>query len=179
MKEISIHEFKNILETEKSNPQVDFINVCTPAEYQEKHICGVRSVPLDELTAHLEEFKNKKIVYVHCRSGKRGKAAIEKLQSHGIQADLINVAGGILAWDEAGFDTISLTKRLPLMRQVMLTAGLLIILSHVAAYFISTNFIFLSLFVGVGLTFSGATGWCGMAFLLAKMPWNSQPNVCK
>ncbi|MDK4530548.1 DUF2892 domain-containing protein, partial [Kingella kingae] len=27
-------------------------------------------------------------------------------------------------------------------------------------------------FVGVGLVFAGVTGFCGMAKLLAKMPWN-------
>jgi hypothetical protein len=30
----------------------------------------------------------------------------------------------------------------------------------------------LSAFVGAGLTFSGVTDTCGMAMLLAKMPWN-------
>ena len=27
-------------------------------------------------------------------------------------------------------------------------------------------------FVGAGLTFAGVSGWCGMAKLLAFMPWN-------
>jgi hypothetical protein len=26
--------------------------------------------------------------------------------------------------------------------------------------------------MGLGLINAGATGWCGMAMLLAKMPWN-------
>ena len=30
----------------------------------------------------------------------------------------------------------------------------------------------LAAFVGAGLTFAGATGFCGMARLLAHMPWN-------
>ncbi|MCD8500103.1 MAG: DUF2892 domain-containing protein [Gammaproteobacteria bacterium] len=33
-------------------------------------------------------------------------------------------------------------------------------------------FCLLSGFVGLGLMFAGITGWCGMAKLLAKMPWN-------
>jgi hypothetical protein len=28
------------------------------------------------------------------------------------------------------------------------------------------------MFVGAGLTFAGATNICGMAIVLAKMPWN-------
>jgi len=27
-------------------------------------------------------------------------------------------------------------------------------------------------FTGLGLTLAGATGWCGLALLLGKMPWN-------
>ena len=30
-------------------------------------------------------------------------------------------------------------------------------------------------FVGAGLVFGGATGWCGMAKLLQVMPWNRTP----
>ena len=46
MKHISITAFKEVIESEANNSTVDFINVCTPAEYKEKHIKGVRSVPL-------------------------------------------------------------------------------------------------------------------------------------
>ncbi len=172
MKHITISSFKEVLVTEKSNSTVDFINVCTPLEYKEKHISGVRSVPLDELESHMDEFKNKKTIYIHCRSGARGLKAVHRLEALGVKAELVNVEGGLLAWDEAGFDTISLTKKLPLMRQVMLVAGILVLLGYVASLTINTHFIFLSVFVGAGLTLSGATGWCGMAFLLSKMPWN-------
>jgi hypothetical protein len=30
----------------------------------------------------------------------------------------------------------------------------------------------LAAFVGAGLVMAGTTGWCGMARLLAHMPWN-------
>lgn len=40
------------------------------------------------------------------------------------------------------------------------------------AFFISPWFALLSAFVGCGLMFAGITGWCGMAHLLAIMPWN-------
>jgi len=175
MREISVEEFKNIIETEKNNKEVDFINVCTPTEYAEKHISGVRNLPLDEIIERAKELKSKKTVYVHCRSGSRGQHAIEKLEALNVNIDLVNVQGGLLAWMKAGFDTVSSSNRtLPLMRQVMLGAGLIIISSHVAAHFANPYYIYISLFVGVSLTFSGLTGWCGMAFLLARMPWNKQ-----
>jgi rhodanese-related sulfurtransferase len=138
MKHIDVHSFKQVLETEKNNSTVDFINVCTLVEYKEKHINGVRSVPLDELISHVSEFKNKQTVYIHCRSGNRGKKAIELLNSLGVKAELVNVEGGILAWDEAGFVTKSITTaKLSLMRQVMLGVGTIIILVYVFAYFLN------------------------------------------
>ncbi len=172
MKHINISAFKEVLTAEKSNSTVDFINVCTPVEYKEKHIQGVRSVPLDEIASHLSEFKNKETIYVHCRSGNRSRKAIEKLEELGIKAELVNVEGGIMAWDEAGYSTMSLTKKMPLMRQVFLAAGVLVVISHILASMVNGNFILLSLFVGLGLTLSGLTGWCGMALILSKMSWN-------
>jgi rhodanese-related sulfurtransferase len=172
MRHISVHSFKEVVQAEAGNSAVDFINVCTPAEYKEKHIKGVRSVPLDEIASRVNEFKGKQTVYVHCRSGKRANQAIETMHSLGVTAELVNVEGGILAWDDAGLPTYSLTERMPIMRQVLIAAGLLILISLFLAGFVHQSFIILTYVVGVGLTFAGVSGWCGMAFLLAKMPWN-------
>lgn len=172
MKQISISAFKEVIESEAGNPTVDFINVCTPAEYKEKHIEGVRSVPLDTLSTRAAELNQKKTVYVHCRSGNRGRQAIEKLQSLGVTADFVNVAGGLMAWEEAGYETVSHTNRLPIMRQVFIGAGGLVFGGILLTHFVSYTFILLPLFVSLGLLVSGFTGWCGMALLLSKMPWN-------
>lgn len=172
MKHISIGAFREVLAAEEENPSVDFINVCTPAEYKEKHIQGVRSVPLDEIQAHLNEFKDKKTIYVHCRSGRRGASAIAKLKAAGITAELVNVEGGIMAWEQAGFATLSLTTRLPIMRQVFIVMGFATLLSAIASLTLNPAFAYIALFVGLGLSISGVTGWCGLALLLAKMPWN-------
>jgi rhodanese-related sulfurtransferase len=172
MKHISISAFKEVIESEANNPTVDFINVCTPAEYKEKHIRGVRSVPLDTLETAVAEFNNKKTIYIHCRSGKRGQQAILKLQSLGVTAELVNVEGGLLAWEEAGHTTDSHTNRLPIMRQVFIGAGGLILGGVLLTHFVNDTFILIPLFVSLGLLVSGFTGWCGMALLLSKMPWN-------
>ncbi len=172
MKHISINTFKEVIESEASNKTVDFINVCTPAEYKERHIKNVRNVPLDTLQNHLEEFNGKKTVYVHCRSGNRGRQAIETLQKLGVTAELVNVEGGMLAWQEAGLETDSHTSRLPILRQVFIGAGSLTLLGLILTYFVNDTFLLIPLFVSLGLLLSGLTGWCGMALLLAKMPWN-------
>ncbi len=173
MQHISVHTFEEVLKAEKDNPTVDFINVCSPAEYREKHITGVRNVPLDELTEHAGEFQDKKTIYVHCRSGRRSQMAVEKLQALNLNAELVNVEGGLIAWEEAQFVTGKLSNaRIPIMQQVLLIAGLLVLLGTLGAIFAHPRFIYLALLVGVGLTFAGTTGWCGMATLLSKMPWN-------
>lgn len=172
MKHISVPAFKEVIESEASNPTVDFINVCTSAEYKEKHIKGVRSVPLDTLDSRVAELNQKKTVYIHCRSGNRGRQAIEKLQSLGVTAELVNVEGGLLAWEEAGFETNSYTNRLPIMRQVFIGAGAIVLGGVILTNFVDYKFILIPLLVSLGLLVSGLTGWCGMALLLSKMPWN-------
>jgi rhodanese-related sulfurtransferase len=172
MKEISINEFKTALEKESANTSFDFINVCTPAEYAEKSIPGARSVPLDTLLNHLDDFKNKKAILIHCMSGNRSKRAMELLQNAGITADIMSVAGGLLAWEKAGFPTHTSTHRMPLMRQVLLTAGLFVALSIILSILVHPNFQYVALFVGCGQMFAGLTGWCGLSYFLEKMPWN-------
>ncbi len=173
MKRISVSAFSEVVHAESQNPSVDYINVCTPMEWNEKHIPGVRNVPLDTLADHLAEFSDKRTIYVHCRSGARSLRAIETLKALGVQAELINVEGGMMAWEGAG---LPLGKgkaiTLPLMRQVMLGAGSLILISHLGSLMIDPRIGYLSLVVGAGLAVSGLTGWCGMALVLARMPWN-------
>ena len=105
---MNVSEFKDIVESSQGDSSLDFINVCTPQEYAAEHIEGVRSVPLDELEQHVPEFKDKKKIYVHCRSGGRSRMAIEHLKHMGITAQLVNVEGGLLAWGDAGYPTKSL-----------------------------------------------------------------------
>lgn len=172
MKHINVPDFKQALHVNKSDNTVDFIDVCTPVEYKDKHIAGMRNVPLDELEARKGEFLGKETIYVNCRSGNRSQQAIEKLKSLGVTATLINLEGGILAWEEQGLATKSLGEmRIPLMRQVLIAAGALILIGFFGQ-FVHSLFSIISLVVGSGLLFAGLTGWCGMAFLLARAPWN-------
>jgi rhodanese-related sulfurtransferase len=58
------------------------------------------------------------------------------------------------------------------MRQVQIAAGSLVLLGLVLSSTVAPAWILLTWMVGAGLTFSGITGFCGMARLLAAMPWN-------
>jgi hypothetical protein len=78
----------------------------------------------------------------------------------------------MMAWESAGFKTASTSSTIPLTQQVFITAGLLILLGCTLTVLHGAIFIVIPGFVGGGLLFAGITGWCGMAVLLSKMPWN-------
>lgn len=174
MKSIPVKSFKETLDAEENNSSVALVDVRSPVEYAEKHIDGVKNIPLDMLEENIEYLKAKQAIYVHCRSGKRGEKAIKKLKEFNLDAEIVNVVGGLNAWEEAGFATKShSSSSMTIMRQVFLTAGLLVLLGIILSFLLDNmNFLFISAFVGLGLSISGVTGWCGLQLLLSKMPWN-------
>ena len=50
--------------------------------------------------------------------------------------------------------------------------GVLILTGLLLGWLVAPAFVALTVFVGLGLTFAGLSGFCGMARLLALMPWN-------
>ena len=61
---------------------------------------------------------------------------------------------------------------LPIDRQVQVIIGSVTFLTTIAGYVISSKFFIIPLLLGAGLIFSGLSGYCGLAILVAKMPWN-------
>jgi hypothetical protein len=59
-----------------------------------------------------------------------------------------------------------------LERQVRIAAGTLVATGTLLGAFVSPWWLILPGFVGGGLIFAGVTDFCGMAMLLARMPWN-------
>ena len=83
------------------------------------------------------------------------------------------VEGGIEAWKKAGLPVArDRSQPIEIQRQVMIAAGSLVLLGVLLGQFVAPAFYAVPAFVGAGLTFAGTTGWCGMAKLLALMPWN-------
>jgi rhodanese-related sulfurtransferase len=171
MKNVSVHELRDVLRGEDKNVLV--IDVRTPDEHRLGRIPRVVNMPLDEIEQKVDELKKYDTVYVHCQSGNRSQRACLSLASLGLE-NIVNVEGGIGEWERLGFEVVrdGNKTRMPLMRQVLLSAGLLILLGFALAWWAHPAFLGLPLLVGAGLTFAGATGHCLMAMLLAKMPWN-------
>lgn len=81
------------------------VDVREPDEFAEVRAAAARLVPLGSIGERVEEFPRGGTVYLICRSGARSMRACEALRSVGI--DAVNVAGGTLAWVEAGLPTAS------------------------------------------------------------------------
>jgi hypothetical protein len=58
------------------------------------------------------------------------------------------------------------------MRQVQITVGAVSATGAVLALMVNPWFALVPLAAGCGLLFAGISGFCGLALVLAKMPWN-------
>jgi rhodanese-related sulfurtransferase/molybdopterin-guanine dinucleotide biosynthesis protein A len=76
------------------------LDVRRPDEYEEGHVPGAVLIPLDQLEGRRSEIPADRPLLVICRSGARSARAVEALNAAGF--DAINVAGGTLAWIDAG-----------------------------------------------------------------------------
>jgi rhodanese-related sulfurtransferase len=168
----------------RSGKKLDLIDVRAPFEYQEVHLEAARNVPLDRLDVAAvlasRQAPADEPIYTICRSGSRGRQACEAFHKAGF-TNVVNVEGGTMACLEAGIPVIRGRKVISLERQVRIAAGSLVLLGAILGAFVHPGFLALAAFVGAGLIFAGVTDTCGMALLLAKMPWNRvahQPTSC-
>lgn len=148
------------------------VDVREDFEHAEERIAGAALVPLSKFNAdEVRRLAGGKRVVFHCRSGKRSADAATRFAGDG--GSVLHLAGGIEAWKSSGMPVVRPSKAgLPVMRQVQIVAGGLVALGVGLGTTVSPWFLALSGFVGVGLMFAGISGWCGMAKLLAVMPWN-------
>jgi rhodanese-related sulfurtransferase len=149
---------------------VTVIDVREPMEYASGHITGSLNIPLSRITQ--ADLPSGPLVLV-CQSGNRSSKGLSQLLQQGHPHPVADLVGGIPAWQQAGFSLRKLTNApLPLMRQVQIAAGSLVLLGVILSQTVAPGWIWLSGFVGAGLTFAGISGFCGMARLLAVLPWN-------
>jgi rhodanese-related sulfurtransferase len=155
------------------------VDVREYAEYAGGRVNGAKLLPLGDLEKRHAELDHTKPIYVMCRTGRRSGEAQRKLKSLGF-TNVINVVGGFEAWkkEQLPFER---DEKAPwaLERQVRFVAGLLVLTGVLLSIFVHPYFVGLAGFVGAGLTFAGATDWCGMGLLLAKMPWNQRQVSCE
>ena len=150
------------------------IDIRSNDEYGRKHISGAKCIPVSELTADKLP-KNTKVIF-SCLSGMRTQSNAQNLSQCACDCGEVYILdGGLKAWEAEGLPTETNGKAtLDIMRQVQIGAGSLILIGVLLGFLVSKWFFLLSGFVGAGLLFAGLTGFCGLAVLLAQMPWNKE-----
>lgn len=141
-------------------------------EVARERIAGSVVAPLSLFEeAHLNLHPGRDVVFM-CRTGNRTGANCVRLADR-VPGEAFVLEGGLDGWKALGLPTLTDAKApLELMRQVQMTAGGLVLIGAALGLLVHPGFWGLSAFVGAGLFFAGATGFCGMARLLAVMPWN-------
>ncbi|MDO5091768.1 MAG: rhodanese family protein [Cardiobacteriaceae bacterium] len=139
-------------------------------EYARERIDGARNITPEQLQPG--QFAD--TVIFHCRLGHRTQTQAANL-ARAASGDAYVLEGGIDAWKKAGLPVVRDDKQpLEMQRQVQIAAGSLILLGFILGRWVNPGFLWLAAFVGAGLVFAGVSGFCGMALLLAKMPWNQK-----
>ncbi|WP_291430860.1 rhodanese-like domain-containing protein [Deinococcus sp.] len=80
------------------------VDVREPNEFEEIHAEGATLIPLSEFESRFAELPRDRELVMICRSGARSARAGEYLEFQGY-AQVVNVAGGTLAWVNEGLPT--------------------------------------------------------------------------
>ncbi|MEY4278326.1 MAG: hypothetical protein RL377_330 [Bacteroidota bacterium] len=98
MKTISVDDLKAKID---AGEKINLVDVREPHEHEAFNIGGIL-LPLGKVqgleTDDIDHLKEE-TVYVYCRSGNRSGQACLMLEPYGFK-DIINVSGGMLAWQE-------------------------------------------------------------------------------
>ena len=156
------------------------VDVREADEHARERIAGSVLLPLSGLTPKQVTALGANRVAIHCKSGRRGADAVARcagLADAGIT--VVNVRGGIEAWKTAGLPTIVDTgrPRLSVMQQTQIVIGTCVFTGTALGFFVHPGFLAIPAFMGAGLVFAGSTGFCGMAVMLGKLPWNRVPSA--
>jgi rhodanese-related sulfurtransferase len=150
------------------------VDVREPDEHAHERIAGASLHPLSRLDPVVlaAAGNGSPRLVLHCKGGRRSMEAASRV----VQAapcSVHSLQGGIEAWKAAGLPIVSDARApLPVMRQVQLTVGAVVLAGSILAATVSPWFLALTGFFGAGLLFAGATGRCGLATMIGAMPWN-------
>ena len=143
-------------------------------EHAREKVLGAHHLALSTLDqADLALHEGRPVIF-HCKSGARTMGNASRLaQKVGGGCEAFIIDGGLDAWKKAGLPVVT-DRRQPieLQRQVQIGAGSLAFFGTLLGLFVSPWFFAVPAFVGAGLMVAGLTGFCGMARILMRAPWN-------
>lgn len=154
----------------QAGPEAAFVDVRSPGEFAGRRLSGSINIPFSRLEAESARLDKDKPVVLLCARGMMAKSAAHKLEALGFR-DIRVVEGGLKAC-QAVQTLEGEGGAWPMERQVRLAAGSLVLIGATLGWFFHPAFWLLSAGVGAGLVYSALTDTCGMAALLALMPWN-------
>jgi rhodanese-related sulfurtransferase len=167
-KDITPQELKQL----QSREGVALVDVRQPDEYAREHIPQAVNIPQAAVNSGVLEELSAERVVLYCNTGNRSSDAREVVNRVG-KVEAYNLAGGIERWrKETGKVKEAQSVALPLQRQVQIAVSLLLLTGIALGFFWRPEFYLVSVLVSLGLLNAGLTGWCGMAKLLSKAPWN-------
>jgi hydroxyacylglutathione hydrolase len=82
------------------------LDIRNPREWAAKHIASSMNIPLNHLQERIAEVPRSRRIAVHCAGGYRSSIAASILHHYGI-TNLIELAGGLAAWDAAKLPVVS------------------------------------------------------------------------
>jgi rhodanese-related sulfurtransferase len=158
------------------DPAQRLIDVRTPSEFAGGHIAGAINIPVDQIESRVADLDPGSPLVLVCKAGTRARMAADLVGP--CRQNVVVLEGGMDAWYRAGLPVVVSSRvRWSLERQVRLIAGLIVLIGAVAAITVSPRWIYLSGFIGLGLTFAGLTDICAMGMLLTRMPWNRNSKL--
>ncbi len=172
--DLSYTTVKELYEKIKGGKDVHVLDVREILEYGSERIQGAISTPLSKFKESSRKIDKNRHSYIICQSGKRAVKYAKQLLENGHE-NISVVKGGLKSWIDAGYPIEKGESKVwSLERQVRFTAGLLVLLGVVLSFIFNPMFIILSGAIGAGLVFAAVSDTCGMAMVLARMPWNQK-----
>ena len=98
-KVLTVEEYEKAI----ANPDIQLVDVRTPAEFSSGHIDKAININVMDatFTNEISKLDKQKPVYIYCRSGARSQRAAATLMQNGF-IQIIDLQGGINSWNAAG-----------------------------------------------------------------------------
>jgi len=97
--DVTVQEARSLI---GDKPDLVILDVRTVSEYEAGYIEGAVNIPVQELSAHLDELSSEDELLVYCRTGNRSAQAVDILRDAGFKK-IYHMDAGITGWIEAGY----------------------------------------------------------------------------
>jgi rhodanese-related sulfurtransferase len=97
-----------LIQENKSNPDFMILDMRTPAEYAGGHLENAVNIDYyeDDFEETLDSYDKNKTYLIYCRTANRSNAVMKIMQRLEF-TEVYNMQGGINAWVNAGYPTVS------------------------------------------------------------------------